>query len=234
MAQAIQQLVLVPGSLCDGRVWNKQVSALSDLAEVTIASLHGFDSLAAMARSALARAPARFALCGFAMGGRVALEMLRLAPDRITRLALVGASVHPVGEAEAERRQPQIELAHAKGMAALARWWNPRLVHPSRRDDPAIMDLLEAMATSVTPQDYEREVHALLHRPDPRPLLAGIRVPVLVLAGADDPLSDPERNAMIAAAIPGAARVEIEGAAHFPMLERPAEFTAALRSWLAA
>jgi pimeloyl-ACP methyl ester carboxylesterase len=125
-------------------------------------------------------------------------------------------------------------MAREQGMAALARWWNPRIAHPSRHGDAAYMALLESMACSFTPDDYAREVRALLERPDPRDLLATIRVPVLVLAGAEDPLSTPDRNRAIAEAIPGAVLRLVEGAAHFPMLEKPDELTAALREWLLA
>ena len=234
MAQAIQDLVMVPGSLCDERVWLNQVKDLAGLANITIPHLHGYDSLVAMAEASLAHAPERFALCGFSMGGRVALEMFRIAPERITRLALLDASIHPVAEGEAERRQPQIEMAYREGMAAFAKWWNPKIVHPAKADDAEYMGLLASMAASFTPEEYEKEVRALLNRPDPRDLLASIRVPTLVLAGAEDPLSGPERNRSIADAIAGAKLVQIEGSAHFPMLEKPDEVAAALKEWLAA
>ena len=232
--QARQDLMLLPGSLCDERVWGNQARDLADIAKVRIGSLHGQDSLVAMARAVLADAPDRFALAGFSMGGRVALEMLRIAPERVTRLALIDASVHPIAAGEAERRQPQIDLARDQGLAALARWWNPRIVHVSRRDDADYMALLESMACTFTPEDYKQEVAALLNRPDPQDLLGGIAVPTLVLAGAEDPLSTPERNLAIARAIPGARLLLIQGTAHFPMLEKPEQVSAAMREWLEA
>lgn len=234
MGPAIQNLMLVPGSLCDERVWRNQVRDLADIARITIPHLHGHDSLGAMAEAALAGAPERFALAGFSMGGRVALEMVRRAPERITRLALVDSSVHPIAEGEAERRQPQIDKVRREGMTAFARWWNPQIVPPARRDDAELMDLLEAMAESFTPEEYEKEVRALLTRPDAREVLDAIAVPTLVLHGADDVLSNLDRNRAIAAAIPGAKLVTIAGAGHFPMLETPERVTAALREWLAA
>lgn len=234
MADSRQSLIFLPGSLCDARVWQHQMRDLEDMADVACPLLHGHDSLDGMAEAVLAQAPDRFALCGFSMGGRVALEMIRRAPQRVTRLALVDASVHPVAEGEAARRQPQIDMARNQGMAALARWWNPKIVHPSRTADAALMGLLEDMACTFSAQDYAEEVHALLHRPDPRDVLAAIRVPVLVLAGGEDPLSTRERNEAMAAAIPGAQLLLVEGAAHFPMLEQPAVVSAALREWLFA
>jgi len=229
-----QRLVLVPGSLCDDRVWRHQMEALGDIAEITVPSLHGHDSLVVMAEAVLADAPEGFALAGFSMGGRVALEIVRLAPHRVQRLALLDSSIHPIAEGEAERRQPQIDMAREHGMEALAAWWNPRIAHASRKEDAEFMGLLKDMACTFSPQDYEKEVRALLTRPDPRDLLGGIGVPVLILAGADDPLSTPERNRAMAEAIPGATLVIVEGAGHFPMLEKPAKVSAALRVWLAA
>lgn len=232
MGQTIQHLVLVPGSLCDERVWQNQVRDLGDLAEITVAHLHGHDSIVGMAEAALAEAPERFALAGFAMGGRVALEMMRRAPERIARLALIDSSVHPIAAGEAERRQPQIDLARREGMIAFARWWSPQIVHSSRREDAEYMGLLEAMADSFTPAEYEQEVHALLNRPDAAEVLRDISVPTLVLYGTEDMLSGLARNQQIADAIPGAKLVAIEGTGHFPMLEKPEEVTAAMREWL--
>lgn len=229
-----QDLILVPGSLCDERVWAHQQRDLADVARITIPHLHGLDSLGAMADAILADAPDTFALCGFSMGGRVALEVLRRAPQRITRLALLDASIHPVAPGEAERRQPQIAMAREQGMAALAQWWNPKIAHPSRHQDTDYMGLLESMACTFTPDDYSKEVNALLTRPDPRDLLPIIAVPTLVLSGTEDPLSTPERNTAMAKAITGARLVMVDGAAHFPMLEQPQVVTAALRVWLAA
>jgi pimeloyl-ACP methyl ester carboxylesterase len=168
------------------------------------------------------------------MGGRVALEMFRIAPERITRLALIDASVHPLAQGEAERRRPQIDMARDQGMATFANWWNPRITPPSRHGDAAFMGLLEAMACTFTTEEYEAEVKALLTRPDSRDLLPRIDVPTLILAGVHDPLSTPERNSAMAQAIPGSRLVMIEDAYHFPMLEKPDEVTAALRLWLAA
>lgn len=232
MSQAKPNLVLVPGSLCDERVWMHQSEALADVADIVIPHLHGHDSLIGMAQAILAEAPATFALCGFSMGGRAALEVFRLAPERIARLALIDASIHPVAEGEAARRQPQIDMAHKEGMAALARWWNPKITSPTLHEHTAFMDLLESMACSFSPDDYAKEVAALLNRPDPRGLLGDVAVPTLVLAGANDPLSTPERNRSIADAITGATLVSVPDAWHFPMLEKPDAVTAALRDWL--
>lgn len=225
-------LILLPGSLSDEQVWHHQIAELSDLCEIHAPHFAACDCLDTMARAALAEAPERFALVGFSMGGRVAIEMMRLAPERIERLALVSASVHPLAAGEAEKRQPLIDLAYRDGMEALAKAWLPRIVHPSRIKDEAFMHFLTEMACRFTPKEYECEVRALLNRPDARPVLAAITCPTLILVGRNDPLSTPERNLDLAARIPHAELVIFEDCGHFPMLEAPESMSAALRHWL--
>ena len=224
-------LVLLPGSLCDEAVWDHQAEAFSDDWTVLAPHLVGHPTIESMASAALSQAPPHFSLVGFSMGGRVALEMMRRAPARIQRLALLDTSVHPVADGEALRRQELIDLAFEKGMETVARSWLPRLVHPSRRNEEALMNRLIEMACRFTPAEYREEVNALLNRPDPRPVLDEVRCPVLVLSGRQDPLSTPERNLEIARRV-GAPMILLDDCGHFPMLEAPEATNDALRSWL--
>lgn len=229
-----KNLLLLPGSLCDESLWRGQEAALRDIAEPHALHFSTFESLPAMAREALDHAPATFALVGFSMGGRVALEMMRIAPERIERLCLMSASAHQLAGGEAAKRQPLIDLGHKDGMAAVAREWLPKLVHPSRVSDAALMGHLTEMACSFTPAQYEAEVRVLLTRPDARPVLPTIKCPTLILAGRDDPLSTPARNQEMADAIPHAQMIIFDDCAHFPMLEAPEATNEALRRWLSA
>jgi pimeloyl-ACP methyl ester carboxylesterase len=146
----------------------------------------------------------------------------------VTVLGLIGTTVHPVREGEAARRQTQIDLAHRSGMAALAQAWLPRVLHPSRLKDAALMEGMTQMYGRFTPEEYEREVRALLERPDPRDVLSQIRCRTLVLSGREDPLCAPEQSRALAEQIQGSQLAIIDDCAHFPTVEQPQAVT----SWL--
>ena len=227
-------VLLLPGSLCDEWIWHPQIAALSDSYDVDVPHFLEFDTIEAMAMAVLASAPERFSLAGHAMGGRVALEVLRAAPERVERLALLDSSVHPIRGGEGERRKPLIDLAQRDGMEALARAWLPRIVRPACLEDLALMDGLTKMMCRLTPETYIREASALLNRPDARTVLPMIKCPTLILTGRDDPLSPPGPNEELAAQIPNARLVILDNCSHFPTLEAPQATTAALRQWLSA
>lgn len=225
-------LMLLPGSLSDEHVWTHQYAAFRNDYAVYRPHLAHCETLEEMAREALSALEGPFALAGFSMGGRVAIEMMRLSPERIERLALIDSSTHPIGEGEAEKRQGLIDLAKQEGMAAVAEEWLPRIVRVEKLRDPEFKTFLKEMMCRFTPDDYEREVRALLTRPDARPVIEQIKCPALILAGRDDPLSTPQRNEALAAQIPHAKLIIFDDCSHFPMLEYPEKTTDALRCWL--
>jgi pimeloyl-ACP methyl ester carboxylesterase len=225
-------LFLLPGLLCDRSVWTYQEQALSRDADVTVADFYGFDSLGDMAQSVLERAPERFAVAGHSMGGRVALEIVRRAPERVARLAVLDTGTHPKRPGEAEKRQVLVDLARREGMEALARQWLPPMVHPDRLNDAPMMRALTEMVCRATPEIFERQVRALLGRPDFGPLLPTIKCPTLVACGRQDAWSPLDQHEAIAAAIPSATLAVIEDSGHMTTVEAPAAVTGFLQAWL--
>ncbi|TPG48210.1 alpha/beta fold hydrolase [Sphingomonas glacialis] len=228
-----ENILFLPGLLCDEVVWRHQTAALGARYDVVVARLTDFASITAMAQAALALAPGSLSVVGHSMGARVALEMVRLAPDRIARLALLDTGVHPVGAAEPGRRQQMIDLAETKGMAALAdRWLPPMVMAGALERDPALDATLRAMVERMSPEIHGRQIAALLGRRDAAPLLATIRCPVLVGVGRHDAWSPPEQHAAIVAAIPRARYVIFEESGHMAPMEAPEAVTAALSEWM--
>lgn len=226
-------LYLLPGLLCDRVTWAHQEAALADRAEIRIPSFYGFDSLEAMARPVLDSAPARFSLAGHSMGARVALQIMRMAPERVERLALLDTGVHPVRPGEAEKRQELVDLARSEGMAALAARWLPPMVHADApRRDKALMQTLTEMVCRATPDIFAGQIKALLTRPDFESNMPKIGCPTLVGVGRQDSWSPVSQHAPIAAAIAGARLVIFENSGHMAPMEAPEAVTAALRDWL--
>ena len=226
-------LILLPGLLCDATVWAPVKAALhGELRVAAWLHFYGHDSLSGMAREVLKAAPPVFALAGHSMGGRVALEIMRTAPERVERLALLDTTATPAAPDEPEKRREMIELARTEGMAALAARWLPMIVHPSRLSQAEFMSALAAMICRATPEIYVRQVQALLNRPDYRPILQQIACPTLVACGRDDFWSPVAVHQEIAAAIPGANLALIDTCGHMATVEAPGEVSRLLRAWL--
>lgn len=229
-------LVLIPGLLCDASVWQRQRAALEDIADIRVAD-HGLrDSLTEMARAILASAPPRFAIAGHSMGGRVAFEVYRAAPERISGVALMDTGNHPLppgeaGEREVAGRLALLETARQHGMRTMATAWVQGMVHPARLSERALIDGILDMFECKTADIYAAQTRALINRPDATPVLPIIRCPTLVLCGHEDSWSPVQRHLEIAAAIPGSQFVDIPECGHMCTLERPAEVGAAMRAW---
>lgn len=231
-----QTLVLLPGLLCNARLWAPQVDALSDLSEPFVADLTRDDTMSAMAARVLAEAPAGpLALAGLSMGGYVAQEMLRQAPERITRLALLDTRARPDSADESERRRTLMRIAEtAKAFAPVNKRMLPLLVHPSKQTDATIVSTIQQMADETGIAAYLRQQHAIMSRADFRPALKAIRCPVLLLCGRQDAITPVVMHEEIAAGIPHARFVLIEECGHLSTLEQPGEVNAAMRAWLMA
>jgi pimeloyl-ACP methyl ester carboxylesterase len=230
-------LVLLPGLLCDRYVWRYQIESLADQADTLCVEWEGEDSLPAMAAKVLRNAPPRFALAGHSMGGRVALEVCRAAPERVERIALLNTGAAPraqgaVGEEEERGRLALLDIARREGMRAMARQWIPPMVHPDRRLDTPLVEGIVEMFARKTPEIFACQIRALLNRPDANPVLERVRCPALLLSGEQDGWSPPVRHAEMAAKIPGSRLVVVANAGHMSLLERPNDVTRALLEWL--
>jgi pimeloyl-ACP methyl ester carboxylesterase len=227
-----QSAVLLSGLLCDETFWTDIPRRLAAVAEIQVASFRGFSSIPDMARHVLDLAPQRFAVAGHSMGGRVALEIMRLAPRRITGLALLNTGVRAVRDGEPQSRGHLLRVAHECGMSALAAEWLPPMMGSDAARAAELMPQLHAMIQRFTAEDYAGQVSAMLNRPEVLSLLPSIAVPTLLLSGSDDTWSPVSQQQSIRRRIPHATLFEIHGAGHMAPLERPDSVALALREWL--
>ncbi|WP_161965853.1 alpha/beta fold hydrolase [Steroidobacter cummioxidans] len=230
-------LVLIPGLLCDEFVWSEQRRALSSHARTWVPDHGSIDSLTDMAQAILRDAPAeRFALAGHSMGGRVALEVMRLAPQRVERLALLDSGWQPRqpgvrGEEEQTSRLALLEDARRNGMHSMGRRWALGMLHPKRLDSPlfeAVVDMVERK----TPEIFAAQIRALLARPNAMEQLLAIQCPTLVACGRQDSWSPLSQHLQMAVIVRGARLRIIEESGHMSTLEQPEAVTAALAEWL--
>lgn len=225
-------LVLVPGLGSDAAVWRPTVDALGSDHDCRIGNTFKADSLRGMAADILAGAPPRFALAGVSMGGMVALEMIRLAPDRVTRLALFDTNAYPdTPEQSGRRRATDAAMLATDDLRALSAPFIAFMVHP--RAERAVHDALADMTMRVGADAYVRQNRAVAARADLRPVLPGIAVPAMVAVGAQDLMTPPALAREMQEAIPGATLSVIPDCGHLPPIERPDATAALLREWLA-
>ena len=227
-----QSLVLLCGLLCDETFWTDIPQRLKGVADVSVVSFRGFSSIHAMAEHVLAIAPQRFAIAGHSMGGRVALEVVRTASERVTGVALLNTGVHAVRDGEPQSRGHLLRVAHERGMSALAAEWLPPMMGSDTARSAELMPRLTAMVERCTAAAYAEQVSAMLHRPEALSVLPTIAVPTLLLSGSDDTWSPVSQQETIRRRIPHATLFEIHGAGHMAPIERPEPVTAALREWL--
>ncbi len=225
-------LLLLPGLLCNELLWAHQVEHLADLADCRVADLTRDATVGDMAARVLDEAPPRFALAGLSMGGYVAFEIMRRAPERVTRLALLDTRAEPDTAEQTHNRQGLIELADKGQFKGVTPRLLPQLVHPDRLDDKALCDAVMAMAEAVGQAAFVRQQRAIMDRPDSRPTLAAIRCPTLVLCGRQDALTPPDAHTAMAAGIADARLEVIEHCGHLSAMEQPQQVTEAMRRWL--
>lgn len=230
-------LLLLPGMLCDATFWHAQVEGLADLCTPQVVSYGQACSFTEMAELVLEQAPASFALAGHSMGGRVALEVVRRAPRRVQRLALLctdyrGHESEGARAAEALNRERMLANARQNGMKNFARSWFVSQVAPPQATNAAMIDAMAAMGAAHTPAQLAAEFEAGLSRQDYGALLHDITCPTLVCTGEFDWLRPVANHQRMAAQIPNARLVIIAESGHMVAMEQPTAVTEAMRSWL--
>lgn len=225
-------VLLLPGMMCDRRMWSAQIDAID--IPVQVADLTTADNFRDMAASVLAAAPARFAMAGLSMGGILAFEIWRQAPERVTHLALLDTNPHPDAEERRPVRFEQIAKARTGRLRELAKdSLKPLYLAECNRNNEALLDTILDMALDLGPDVFERQSIALLDRIDSVPTLATIDCPVLVLCGREDTICPPHYHELMAHEIAGATLVVVNDCGHLSTMERPGPVNAALMRLLA-
>ena len=225
-------LVFIPGFTCTAALWAPQIAALADRFDCRVADHTRSDSMKGIAHDILKDAPETFALCGLSMGGYIALEIMRQAPERVTRLALLDTQATPESDAQKINRAERIRIAREQGMGALSALQWPSFVHPARYEDAPLRELISKMAVDTGFEIFMRQATAIMGRADSRPDLRAIRAWTLVLTGAQDQLTPPDKAREIADGIPNSKLVIVPDCGHISTLEKPDSVNAALAAWL--
>lgn len=224
-------VVLVPGLLCSSEIFAPQIPALWPSGPVTVASTLEGERIEDVAASILRDAPSRFALAGISMGGYLCLEIMRQAPSRVVKLALIDTSARPDTIEQTDARLQALAQARTNFMA-VALLGLASLLHPRRRGDPDILEINLRMARAVGLEGYERQVRTAISRPDSRPFLGAIDVPALVLVGDCDPLAPLDHSQEIASAVRGAELNVVPDCGHLSTIEQPGQVSEALARWI--
>jgi pimeloyl-ACP methyl ester carboxylesterase len=224
-------LVFLPGLICDERLFRDQIEHLSDIARCSVADLTVADTVTELAADVLLHAPPQFALAGLSMGGYVALEIMRQAPQRVLGLALLSTSARADAAETIANRHKGMAQAESNFQIVLDQLM-PKLVHPSRMKYHSMVDSIYSMGHRAGKDVYLLQQRAIMGRIDSRPFLKDIACPTLVLCGRDDVVTPVELHEEMAAMIPGARLQIIEECAHLSTMGQPVEVSAALRAWL--
>ncbi|WP_343596366.1 alpha/beta fold hydrolase [Acinetobacter sp.] len=231
--QALQPVVFIPGLLCDAQLWQNQIEGLADICQSQVADISLDHSMTAMAERILETAPERFNLIALSMGGYVAFEILRLAPERIIKLTLMDTSARIDSPKAAAHRKATIEVMQVGKFLGVTDKLLPQLIHPSRVHDP-IANVIKTMAIRVGKTAFLNQQTAIMHRTDSRSFLPEIRVPTLVVVGEQDQVTPLHHAQEMQQGIPNAKLHIFPECGHLPPLEYPNETTQLLREWLTA
>ncbi len=232
MTTAKPPLVLIPGLACTATLWAPQVAALSKHYDITIGDHTRHDTMGAIAKHILAKAPPQFALAGLSMGGYIAFEIMRQAPERVTRLALLDTKATLDPPERANERRLLVEEGRRNSMHAVMKKLLPAFIHTDRLSDTRLVAVVRKMGTDTGIEVFARQQEAIISRADSRLTLAKIKCPTLVLVGRQDLLTPVSEHEAMALKIPDAHLEVIDNCGHLTTLERPSAVTTALRRWL--
>ena len=229
-----QPLLMIPALYCSARLYADQIPALWNFGPITIANHAMADSIPEIAAQILSMAPPRFALAGLSMGGYTALEIMRQAPDRVTKLALMDTSARADTPEATQGRTDSITLVQETGFDAYLDLSWKIAVAPDRQNDAQLRALYDRIAWEVGPERFIRQQQAIGKRLDSRPQLGAIACPTMVLVGDQDLATPPHLAEEMAIGIGGARLVTIPDCGHLATIEQPDATTAALVEWLSA
>ena len=226
-------ILLVPGLNCSPRVYEAQIPALWELGQVTVADHRRDNTMPAIAKRILSAAPPRFRLAGFSMGGLIAMEIMRQAPDRVAKLALLDTSARPETPVQTERRGKLMALARNERLIEINDVLWPLIVHESKKDDTPLRAAVDKMALETGGEAFVRQEEAIIARADSRPLLSAIKCPTVMIVGDSDQLIPPAHAKEIADGISGARLETIANCGHMSTMEEPAKVTKLLVDFFA-
>ncbi len=225
---------LLPGMLCDAAVWEHQTAALQAGFTLGIPVFRGFDCFDAMASHVLAQAPPRFSVVAHSMGGRVAMELLRRAPERIEHFVVMDMGVHAVTPGETERNQRLLKLAAMGGLEAVADSWIPYMIHTDRCNDITLTTAIRTMVLRNELDDLRGQLLAAERRHDQSRYLAGMRHKVHIICGDSDNWNPPELHQHMHAQLADSVLEIIPQCGHMAPMEKPEAVNALLLKWLSA
>lgn len=226
-----KNLIFLPGLICDHALWREQMIAFSNHYDCSVADMTKDETVADMARRVLRDAPPAFNLAALSMGGYVAFEILRQAPERIARLALLNTKARPDTDEERTRRQELLQAVDVGNFKGATGRLLPLFIHEDRLNDEELTGEIEKMAERVGREAFVRQQKAILSRPDSRPGLGDIACPTLVIGGRQDRLTPVDCHEEMAAGIPGAELIIIEDCGHLSPMEHPERVTEELQRW---
>ncbi|MEY8191948.1 alpha/beta fold hydrolase [Peribacillus simplex] len=224
-------LILLPGTLCDERLW--ETVNLADLADVKVCDVSKADTIEGIAKSVLEETPDKFALAGLSLGGIISLEIMRLAPERVMKLALLDTNPNPPTLEQIEGWERFINMANnGQFLDITINHLLPVLIHPDRRNDEALVSKIIDMAEKIGIEGYINQLKAVMTRSDQRPILPAIECTTMILAGREDRVCPLHMSEYLTENIPTANLEIVSHSGHLSPLEQPEKVSAALRKWL--